>query len=202
MLFRAAILERISLGEVTVAFRYWRKPTVKTGGRLRTPVGELAIDSVKRCEIDDVSEGDARAAGFRDRLQLLDALEKRADSQLFRIAFHVDRPDSRISLRQQDRLEPAQVEEIATELDRLDAAWTRQVMRLIAGRSGITAKELGTALDMEKQTLKRAVRKLKELGLTESLQSGYRLSPRGRAFLGAPEAEAHRDGGPAPTRGS
>jgi ribosomal protein S19E (S16A) len=27
------------------------------------------------------------------------------------------------------------------------------------------------------------VRKLKELGLTESLDVGYRLSPRGRAFL-------------------
>jgi len=27
------------------------------------------------------------------------------------------------------------------------------------------------------------VRKLKELGLTESLEVGYRLSPRGRALL-------------------
>jgi hypothetical protein len=30
---------------------------------------------------------------------------------------------------------------------------------------------------------KRDVRRLKELGLTESLEVGYRLSPRGRAFL-------------------
>jgi len=29
------------------------------------------------------------------------------------------------------------------------------------------------------------VRKLKELGLTESLERGYRLSPRGRAVLAA-----------------
>ena len=32
---------------------------------------------------------------------------------------------------------------------------------------------------------KRDVRKLKELGLTESLPVGYRLSPRGRAYRGA-----------------
>ena len=32
---------------------------------------------------------------------------------------------------------------------------------------------------------KRNVRKLKEMGLTESLQVGYRLSPRGRAFVDA-----------------
>ncbi len=31
---------------------------------------------------------------------------------------------------------------------------------------------------------KRDVRKLKELGLTESLAVGYRISPRGRAYLG------------------
>ena len=30
---------------------------------------------------------------------------------------------------------------------------------------------------------KRDVRKLKELGLTESLEIGYRLSPRGVAFM-------------------
>ena len=29
---------------------------------------------------------------------------------------------------------------------------------------------------------KRNVRKLKELGLTESLEVGYRLSPRGEAY--------------------
>ena len=31
---------------------------------------------------------------------------------------------------------------------------------------------------------KRDVRKLKELGLTESLEIGYRISPRGETLLG------------------
>jgi hypothetical protein len=36
---------------------------------------------------------------------------------------------------------------------------------------------------METALFKRRVRVLKELGLTESLDVGYRLSPRGEAFV-------------------
>jgi hypothetical protein len=36
---------------------------------------------------------------------------------------------------------------------------------------------------LELQPFKLNVRKLKALGLTESLEVGYRLSPRGAAFL-------------------
>ena len=36
---------------------------------------------------------------------------------------------------------------------------------------------------MEKMAFKRRIRMLKELGLTESLEVGYQLSPRGRALL-------------------
>jgi ribosomal protein S19E (S16A) len=38
---------------------------------------------------------------------------------------------------------------------------------------------------MDTQPFKLRVRRLKELGLTESLPKGYRVSPRGRAFLDA-----------------
>ena len=36
---------------------------------------------------------------------------------------------------------------------------------------------------MERLRFKERVRRLKALGLTESLEVGYRLSPRGQAFL-------------------
>lgn len=120
MLFRAAILEKIARGEVTIAFRYWRRPTVKAGGRLRTSVGELAIESVERCEPADISERDARAAGFDEKSQLLAELDQRDGSKLYRIIFHFDRADPRIALREQDRLKPVDIEKIATTLDRLD----------------------------------------------------------------------------------
>ena len=47
-------------------------------------------------------------------------------------------------------------------------------------RAADLAAQLGRA---ELQPFKTDVRKLKALGLTASLEVGYRLSPRGRAFL-------------------
>jgi hypothetical protein len=61
--------------------------------------------------------------------------------------------------------------------------WTRQVLELILDRPETLAAELAASLGREKLPFKRDVRKLKELGLTESLPVGYRLSPRGRAYL-------------------
>jgi hypothetical protein len=54
---------------------------------------------------------------------------------------------------------------------------------LIADRPGVRAADLAAAEGREKLPFKADVRKLKELGLTESLEVGYRLSPRGRALL-------------------
>ena len=47
----------------------------------------------------------------------------------------------------------------------------------------------------EMQPFKRDVRKLKEFGLTESLEVGYRLSPRGRSALERLDLEAGRPSG-------
>ena len=42
MLLKRETLEGIASGEITLAFRRWKRPTVKAGGRLRTRIGELA----------------------------------------------------------------------------------------------------------------------------------------------------------------
>ena len=44
MLIRRAHLERIVCGDIDLAFRRWRRPTVKAGGTLTTGAGVLAID--------------------------------------------------------------------------------------------------------------------------------------------------------------
>ena len=54
------------------------------------------------------------------------------------------------------------------------------------------AADLAEAVGRERLPFKRDVRKLKELGLTESLETGYRLSPRGRALM---EGAGGRKGG-------
>lgn len=64
MLFRQPILDRIASGEIQVAFRRWKRPAVKSGGTLLTPVGLLAIASVEPFEPARLTLRDARGAGF------------------------------------------------------------------------------------------------------------------------------------------
>ncbi len=64
-----------------------------------------------------------------------------------------------------------------------DEPWTRATLDLIASRPGEVSTELAGEFGVPRDLFKRRVRRLKELGLTESLKVGYRLSPRGRAVL-------------------
>ena len=50
-------------------------------------------------------------------------------------------------------------------------------------RTGVRAADLAESFGRETQPFKTDVRKLKNLGLTISLEVGYRLSPRGAAYL-------------------
>jgi predicted transcriptional regulator len=62
------------------------------------------------------------------------------------------------------------------------------MLTLIERHPETKAAELAEQTHRDLQPFKRDVRKLKELGLTESLERGYRLSPRGRAVLAHPRA--------------
>ena len=183
MLFKATVLERIGRGEVTLAFRRWTKPTVKAGGTLRTAAGVLAIDSVEPVELAALSEADIRAAGYASREALEGDLRPAGD--LHRIAFHVAGEDPRENLRENDTLDAADIAALKTHLEKLDrtSPWTGSVLAMIVEKEGRTAAEMAERLGVEKLALKRKIRQLKELGLTESLAVGYRLSPRGHAFV-------------------
>lgn len=187
MLFRAVLLERIRTGEVTLAFRRWRRPTVKADGRLRTAIGELAIESVAPCSAAAITDADARAAGFGSRAELLAELGVRQEGDIYRIAFRFSGSDPRIALRETDQLSADDIAALAARLSRLDrnGAWTRPVLHHIAAHEGQAAADIAKSLGVEKMWLKQNIRKLKELGLTESLETGYRLSPRGRVLLDA-----------------
>jgi hypothetical protein len=186
MLFDRRALRGIASGEIKVAFRRWRRPTVKAGGTLRTRVGVLAIESVEPIEPAQITDADARRAGYPDRAAVLASL--RPEGRLYRVAFRLAGPDPRVALRQRAELSPGERAELDRQLARLDAAsrhgpWTSEVLRLIASRPETRAADLAAELGREKALFKADVRQLKELGLTESLEVGYRLSPRGRAYF-------------------
>jgi len=66
MLLKLEVLEAIRCGEITLQFRRWSRPTVKPGGTLRTKIGLLQIGRVDEMSPDDVTDADAKAAGFAD----------------------------------------------------------------------------------------------------------------------------------------
>lgn len=188
MLFRSNVLVGIASGRITLAFRRWRRPSVKAGGRLRTPAGVLAIRSVETISEDDIGTREARRAGYASRPELLRDLDKQGTGTLFRIAFKREGEDPRNVLRAQSRLSAEDRGAIERRLDCLDQAagrpWTARVLRLIGREPGTRAADIAASLgESDLNRFKSRVRKLKELGLTESLEVGYRLSPRGRAFL-------------------
>jgi len=189
MLLPRAVLDGIAAGTVTLAFRRWRRPTVRAGGRLRTAIGELAIDTVDVVSERDVTARDVRHAGFDSRDALLASLHAQADDRrLYRVRLRLAGPDPRVVLRDRAAPDGAELEEIRARLARLDRAsrhgpWTRRVLGLIAAHPGVRAAELATLVGRPMLAFKADVRKLKELGLTESLEVGYRLSPRGRALV-------------------
>ena len=120
MLFRRVDLPAVAAGEIRLAFRRWKRPTVKPGGTLLTPVGQLAIESVERVDPERITRADARRAGFEDPDGARAAL--RGDGETYRIAFHVAGPDPRIALREDAALSEAAHGEIASRLARLDRA--------------------------------------------------------------------------------
>jgi hypothetical protein len=185
MLFRQADLAAIAAGEVTLAFRRWKRPMAKAGGSQRTPVGVIAFDTVER--VDEITPADARRAGFADPAAAWAMLDGR-EGDLYRVMLRVAGPDPRIALREDAALDAATREQIAARLARLDGAsshgpWTEATLRAIERAPGVRAGDLAEQLGRDRLPFKADVRKLKALGLTESLEVGYRLSPRGRAFL-------------------
>ena len=188
MLFRRRSLDGIRAGEITLAFRRWDRPRARAGGRQRTIVGELAIDSVEPVARRSITAADARRAGHSSLKELLGELDARGDAQIWRIELHWAGEDPRRSLRERAALSAGEVDELRARLRRFDdashhGAWTRQTLDLIAANPEVRAEDLAASIGREKLPFKRDVRKLKELGLTESLLVGYRLSPRGKALL-------------------
>jgi hypothetical protein len=184
-------LDGIASGHIDRAFRRWKRPTVRAGGTLRTSIGLLAIDAVEAITDDDITEEDARLAGFPNRAALLAFLPVR-EEQLYRIRLRTGGVDPRAALREQAVLTEEDRRDLNARLARMDAQapgghWTAATLGAIAAAPGTRAADLAESLGRERLPFKADVRKLKALGLTESLEVGYRLSPRGRAFIdGAP----------------
>ena len=181
----------VEAGEITVTFRRWKRPQVVAGRLYRTVVGRLAVDAVEQVTPRSITREDARRAGHPSAAALLRELPGEPGLPIYRIAFHLyEGPDEREELAHASELTPSDIETITARLDRLDRAsaigpWTRQTLALIAEHPERRAPDLAAMVGRERDPFKLDVRKLKNLGLTLSFPVGYRISPRGAAYLAA-----------------
>jgi hypothetical protein len=188
MLLRHDVLLGIESGRVETVYRKWVAPRVRSGSQIRTPVGVIEVVSVEEIDPGSLSPADAWAAGFESVPDLLRAAGDRGPV-MYRIGVRHIGADPRLAIRESIP-DASELIEIGRRLDRLDATsrhgpWTRETLALIASSPGVRAEDLARSVAREKMPFKLDVRKLKEIGLTESLETGYRLSPRGQAVMRA-----------------
>jgi hypothetical protein len=164
MLFRSKDWPGIADGWITLTFRTWKSPQAVAGRRYRTPVGMIEVSDVRQVtSIADIPVSDLARAGEPDLS---------GDGPWTRVEFHFAGDDPRTALSQSTDVTGVVVR---PELE--------PILRLIASQPGVRAADLAASMGRERLPFKVDVRKLKALGLTESLPVGYRLSPRGEAYL-------------------
>ncbi|MET7395344.1 hypothetical protein ABZS66_17820 [Dactylosporangium sp. NPDC005572] len=185
---RPAELAAIQAGDVDLAFRRWERPRVRAGTRMRTAVGLVEVTSVDRVPVSSLTAAEARRAGAASLAALRQGLDRlHPERPVYRIGLRYAGADPRHELREAVP-DAAEIDAIVTWLDRLDRAspagpWTRATLLLIDELPATRAPDLAQRMGRDTPSFKQNVRKLKERGLTESLDIGYRLSPRGGAVL-------------------
>lgn len=195
LLFQKRFHEGLKSGAVTVTFRRWDKPHVKPGGRYRChPIGVLEVDAIERVKTADIGDADAARAGFAGREELFAYMGEPRPPEVWRIVLHHGGDGDRVGIALDDALGAEDVAAIAKKLDRLDGKepWTKKTMALIDKHPRVAASKLAAKLGRETLPFKTDVRKLKKLGLTQSFEVGYEISPRGRAYLAAAKGRGRK----------
>jgi len=189
MLIKDEVIEEIKAGKITILFRRWGRPGAKAGGTQMTQGGVIGIDKVEVVTEDDITELDAREAGYASKDDLLSHLNYR-DDPIYRMRVYFAGDDPREALRENDDLSDKELDEIIAKLAKLDknskrGPWTKSYLHVIHDMPQTHSGLLADYLGLDIPSFKPWVRKLKALGLTESLHPGYKLSPRGEKVLEA-----------------
>jgi hypothetical protein len=189
LLFQKRFHSGLLSGAVRLTFRRWQKPHVRPGGRYRChPIGVLQVDRIDRVRAADLTEADAVLAGFGSRQEMLAFITSGPggalgpEDTLWRVELHHAGEADRVDLALDDTLGPEDISAIRTRLDRF-GDWPLPTLRLIGRHPRVAASKLAARMKRETAPFKVDVRKLKRLGLTQSFEVGYALTPRGRAFL-------------------
>ena len=190
MLFEQRFWPSIADGTVTVTFRRWKRRQAVAGRRQRTSGGIIEVTAVGIVDPADIDDTDARRAGYDCADALRADLRGTPDLPVYRIEFHHVDGDPRAELAAAAELTDADVAELDRRLQWLDRVsdtgpWTARTLDVVRRRPGVSSTDLAIELGRERAPFKLDVRKLKNLGLTISLRTGYQLSPHSEAYLAA-----------------
>jgi hypothetical protein len=194
LLFQKRFHDGLVNGAVTLTFRRWDRARVKAGSRYRChPIGVLVVDQVDEVRVADISDEEARRAGFPDHAELVEYMKAAKEEPLtgaslvYRVALHHGGDGDRVEGALDDALSDDEVRDLTSTLRKLDARepWTRATLEAIARQPRVAASRLAAELGRETAPFKAGVVRLKKLGLTQSFEVGYEISPRGRAFMAA-----------------
>ncbi|MCE7072536.1 hypothetical protein LZG74_19625 [Dyadobacter sp. CY327] len=188
MLIKQKHLEGIMSGNVSLAFRKWKKLSIRKGSLLQTSIGVVKITDLAETELFKITDEDARLAGYENAQAVTSELEKVTNGAIYRIELGYESPDPRIGQREQKEITNEELEALKEKLLNLDkfsnqGKWTTKVLKAIQDNPKLPAVALATKVNKEKEWLKTNVRKLKNLGLTISHEPGYTLSPLGEYVL-------------------
>lgn len=193
MLLKRSVAEAIAAGTVRVQYRRWSRRRVKVGTWIHTPVGVIVVDSIEEIDPTSLTDADARAAGAQSLDAMMRGFRGGDRDPVFAIGVTFTGADPRVALREDDDLGPDELADILARLERMDARsgepWVWATLAIIDRSPAVLAADLATEIGSTRDVFKPRVRRLKALGLTESLKVGYRLSPRGETVL-----TAHRNG--------
>ena len=178
MQFDAQGSRGILAGRVTVSFRNWKRPHAAVGGvyRLR-PSGAVKVTGIRPVRLSDIEPDDLRRSGFDSVPAVAAFLRLPQSATVTRVEFELAgeqaaRPPADLS-----------IDQVVTRLRATDrrsaAAWTADVLALIRAHPATRAGDLAPRMGCETPVFKANVRKLKRLGLTQSLETGYRLTDLG-----------------------
>jgi hypothetical protein len=197
LLFKKVFFEGLLSGSITLTFRRWQKPHVKPGGRYRChPIGVLEVDDVALVTARSLTPLDAARAGFPSRDALVAYLAELGplddDTPIYRVELRHGGDGDRVAGALDESLSAEDVVALREKLARMDKVepWTKKTLALIEKMPRIAASKLAAKLGRETAPFKADVVKLKKLGLTQSFEVGYELSPRGRAYLDATQSKS------------
>ena len=190
MQFTREFKEAIRSGKLSCSFRNWKSPQAKVGGRYNLhPEGAIEVTGLEQMRFRDAKARDVRQSGFPTREALGDFLGVGDQDLVYLVEFRY-LGDVTVKVPPSKKLNAANRRTLAEKLKHTDerssrGPWACRALALIAEQPGTRAGDLAAVLGWETAPFKANVRNLKKLGLTESLETGYRLTKRGVDVLEA-----------------